>query len=89
MTRRTTFVVLAATRVLAALAAALPATGAGATGGGRYIVVLKGGTSDPTAVANDHGRRYGASVSFVYSHALKGYSAALPDSKVGITRTSS
>jgi subtilisin family serine protease len=88
MTRRNTFAVLAAALSLAALAV-LPASGAGATGSGRYIVVLKGGTSDPAAVAADHGRRYGASVKFVYSHALKGYSAAIPESKVDDVRRNS
>ncbi|MFN2616733.1 MAG: S8 family peptidase [Thermoleophilaceae bacterium] len=89
MTRRITFAVLAATVALAVLAAAIPAGGAAATGSGRYIVVLKGGTSDPGAVANDHGRRYGARVSNVYGHALKGYSATIPESKVDDLRRNS
>jgi subtilisin family serine protease len=45
---------------------------------GRYIVVLKDDVADPAGIAAAHGRAHGAAVGFVYSHALKGYSAAIP-----------
>jgi subtilisin family serine protease len=42
-----------------------------------YIVVLKSGTN-PSAVAAEHAQRLGVAVGFVYTHALAGYSAAVP-----------
>jgi subtilisin family serine protease len=42
---------------------------------GRYIVVLDDSVEDPAAVAADHTRRYGAEVTHIYTHALKGYAA--------------
>jgi subtilisin family serine protease len=58
--------------------AASQASGASRAGAipGQYIVVLKDG-SDSAAVAAKHGKKYGADVSFVYKHALKGYAAKL------------
>jgi subtilisin len=47
----------------------------------QYIVVLVDGTP-AAATASEHSRRYGASVSHVYSHALRGYSARLSDAAV-------
>jgi subtilisin len=61
--------------VLVALLGAAP--GAGAAPSGHYIVVLKGSAASPGSVAQRHAGRYGARVGFVYSHALKGYSATL------------
>jgi aqualysin 1 len=87
-TKKTSFTFLVALLALAALAA-MSAVGAGASAGGRYIVVLKAGTSNPSAAASDNGRRYGASVGSVYGHALKGYSAAIPDGKVDDVRRDS
>jgi subtilisin family serine protease len=55
----------------------VPAATAGSAPGQGYIVVLKGG-SIPSAVAADHAQRLGLQVGFVYSHALKGYSALVP-----------
>jgi subtilisin family serine protease len=43
--------------------------------GERYIVVLDDAVTDPAAVAADHARRYGAEVTHIYTHALKGYAA--------------
>jgi subtilisin family serine protease len=40
-----------------------------------YIVVLDDSVADPAAVAADHSRRYGAEVTHIYTHALKGYAA--------------
>ena len=41
-----------------------------------FIVTLRPGV-EPATVAADHGRSHGASVTHVYRHALKGYSASL------------
>jgi len=41
-----------------------------------YIVVLKNRV-DASSVAAAHARKYGANVSLVYTHALKGYAATL------------
>ena len=41
-----------------------------------YIVSLASG--EPGAVAGEHARRYGAQVSQVYRHALRGYAARMP-----------
>jgi len=43
---------------------------------GRYIVVLSA-NANASAVASEHARAHGAQVGFVYSHALRGYSAQL------------
>ena len=76
MTRRTLIALAAA--LVAALA--LPAAGHAASD--RYIVVLDADTSSPSAVADSHGRRHGAAVTDVYRHALKGYAASIPASRV-------
>src|SRR6266576_2079126 len=81
--------VLASALLACALAAlsALPATADAAAStlplspDGQYIVVLAGGTP-AAATANEHARRYGASVGHVYSHALQGYSARLSEAAV-------
>jgi subtilisin family serine protease len=62
--------------------AASPAGAAGPGPLGRYIVVLRAGTGSPAAVAADQVGRLGGSLGFVYEHALRGYSAALPVSAV-------
>jgi len=45
---------------------------------GRYIVTLRDSVANPAAVARQHVGLLGGSVSHVYSHALKGYAASLP-----------
>ena len=70
-----------------ALASGSSASSNNATG--RYIVVLKDGVAAPGQVADQQGRRYGAAVGYVYSHALKGYSATLPVSRVDDVRADS
>jgi subtilisin family serine protease len=40
-------------------------------------------------VAGEHSRRHGASVGFVYGHALKGYSATIPSERVAALRADS
>jgi subtilisin family serine protease len=72
---------------LLVLAACFPSAASAAAE--RYIVVLKDGVSDSGEVARDHGRRLGASVEFVYGHALKGYSATIPSERVAALRADS
>src|SRR5215213_8320477 len=48
----------------------------------RYIVVLNDNVSQPGQVANAHAKKYAAQVGFVYSHAIKGYSAVVPDNRL-------
>ena len=55
----------------------------------RYIVVLKEAVPDSAEVASEHSRRHGASVGFVYGHALKGYSATIPSERVAALRADS
>jgi subtilisin family serine protease len=64
---------------------AWPASGAAAPPD-RYIVVLQEG-ADSDAVAKEHGRRYGASVRFVYGDALDGYAAQIPPDRLGEVRS--
>ena len=52
----------------------------------RYIVVLKEGVSNPGRAADGMARRYGLGVGFVYSHALKGFSAVIPNERVAAVR---
>jgi len=54
-----------------------------------YIVVLKGGVSDPGEVARQHEGRHGASLKHVYRHALKGYAANIPTARVDDVRRDS
>jgi len=48
-----------------------------AAGPAEYIVVLKDAAARPAVVARAHGAHYGASVTWIYTHALKGYAARL------------
>jgi subtilisin len=53
---------------------------------GKYIVVLQD-DADPDATARQHRERYGARVTHVYRHAIKGYAAELPEQAVsGVSR---
>jgi subtilisin family serine protease len=56
--------------------------GSSASGAERYIVVLRDDVAGPGQVANEHARAHGASVGFVYRHAIKGYSAAMPANRL-------
>jgi subtilisin family serine protease len=49
---------------------------------GKYIVVLEEGVRDPAAVARGHAQGKGARVHHTYRHALKGYTARLPDRRL-------
>jgi subtilisin len=71
---------------LLASVAMLAASASAATIPGRYIVVLKDSVGDPGVVAREHTRADGAAVSHVYSHALKGYAAAIPDARVAAVK---
>jgi aqualysin 1 len=52
----------------------------------RYIVVLKESSSDPGWAADGMARRYGLGGGPVYSHALKGFSAVIPNERVAAVR---
>jgi subtilisin family serine protease len=52
----------------------------------RYIVVLDNGVSDPGQAANAMAGRHGLGVGFVYSHALEGFSAVIPNEHVAAVR---
>jgi subtilisin len=77
--------------VVAAIAAVLAALGvaAGARGvpSGRYIVVLQDSVASPAAVAHAQAEAQHAQVGFVYSAAIKGYSATLSPAAVRALRT--
>jgi subtilisin family serine protease len=81
--RRTTLLAL----LFAALVAVLPISGqaSGTPAATRYIVVLKNAV-DSRAVASLHSARYGASVDNVWSVALHGYSAVIPNDRVAALR---
>jgi aqualysin 1 len=53
---------------------------------GQYIVVLKDEVRDPTAVAREHAQRHGAQVLYTYQHAIKGYTARIPDQRLDEVR---
>ncbi len=61
-------------------ATALPASG-------RYIVVLKDSVTSPAAVAHAQAEKQAAQLGFVYSAAIKGYSATLSAGAVRALRT--
>lgn len=63
--------------ILMLLAAAAPAIARPPDG--RFIVVFKGGVTQPGEVAREHARTHGARLSHVYAHALKGYAAEMPE----------
>ncbi len=52
----------------------------------RYIVVLDDGVESPSQVASGIGQRQNLKVGFVYSHALKGFSALIPNERVAAVR---
>jgi subtilisin family serine protease len=82
------FVVMASALLVAcgvALAQARPPDGARVPE--RYIVVLNDAVSDPGRAANSLARRYGLGVGFVYGHALKGFSATIPEARLDAVRS--
>jgi subtilisin len=75
---------LAAT--LAGSAASLAGGASQASSSGRYIVVLKDDVASPAQIAAEHERAYGFKARFVYSSALRGYAATLPEAALrGVT----
>lgn len=54
-----------------------------------YIVVFKDNISNPNEHASDMAKRYGLSVAFSYSHALKGFSATIPAARLEQIRNDS
>ncbi|MFI6263765.1 S8 family peptidase [Micromonospora sp. NPDC051006] len=76
------------TGIVVAAAAASGATAAPAEAASDYIVVLRAGADSPS-VAAEHARARGASVGYVYEHALRGYSARMsPTAAARIARDS-
>jgi subtilisin len=67
--------------LLVSVMVAMPAAAAPSGRAGSYIVVLKD-TASPSTLARAHADQYGARVSHVYRHALKGYSATLSSDRV-------
>ena len=47
----------------------------------RYIVVFKDGVQSPAAAANEHARANGLQLRFVYTSAIKGYAAVIPNDR--------
>ena len=47
-----------------------------------YIVVFHDDEADAAGHAASHGRAYGLAISHVYSSAMKGYAAAIPDARL-------
>ena len=47
----------------------------------RYIVVLEDDAPDPGEVARQHANEHGLQTGFVYRHAIKGYSATIPNER--------
>jgi subtilisin family serine protease len=73
MTRRTLVLLALASALASQIATAAPAPRLA-----RFIVTLRDSVAEPAAVARQHSALTGARVHHVYSHALKGYSATLP-----------
>lgn len=66
---------------------ARPITGSPGTAATQsYIVVLEPSAGDPGTAAADHAQAYGAQVTHVYSHALRGYAATIPSDRVAALR---
>ncbi len=80
MRRRTTALAMLAIAALVAVTSATARTDA-EVGADRYIVVLNPGT-DAHVVANEHASAHAASIAFVYSHALNGYAATIPNARL-------
>jgi subtilisin family serine protease len=83
MRRRIVLLAVAAAALMTVLV--VPAQAGGSQGADRYIVVLKSAV-DSNAVANLHSVRYGANVEAVWSAALHGYAAVIPNDRVAALR---
>ena len=82
MSRRIAVLIVLGVAALAVVTSATARTDAGAD---HYIVVLKDGTNS-SAVAAEHARAHAAAVAFVYSHALSGYAAMIPNARIAAVR---
>jgi subtilisin len=82
MSRRVLQVSLLAVLLAAALVAGSGASAA-PSGSGDYIVVFKGSVTDPAGLAASQTKKLGATLSFVYKVALRGYAATIPTSRLG------
>src|SRR5215207_9747329 len=80
------FVVVAAAALVACGAALAQGQPPERPGAERYIVVLNKGVSDPGQATSAMARRHGLEVGFVYSRALKGFSAVIPNEHVAAVR---
>ena len=49
---------------------------------GNYIVVLQDDTPGVPLVASEHARAYGLTIAHLYSYALKGYAARIPEARL-------
>jgi len=77
--------------LVAVVAATLLASGVAITqpsgdGPDRFIVVLKDSVDNPGEVAGNIAGRNNANVGFVYSNAIKGFSATIPNDRVAEVR---
>lgn len=83
-----TVLALALTAVLAPLTSAAPGPDGAAAGehGGRYIVVLADGATDPAALADSQTRRFRTARTALFRHALKGYAAELTETQAAELR---
>jgi subtilisin family serine protease len=68
------------------LAATFALAVSGSVGAASYVVVLDDGVERPGAVATEHAAEFGADVTHVYRHALKGYAASVPSASLEALR---
>jgi aqualysin 1 len=83
---RRVVVLLVSVVVATLLVSGMAITKPSGDGQDRFIVVLKSGVDNPGEVAANISRRNNAEVGFVYRNALKGFSAAIPNSRVAEVR---
>lgn len=79
---RTAVTVVSMWLLVAGVTASFPATSDGAVATERVVVVFHDDVADPAEVARDLAGRHDATLGFVYSHALKGFSAEVPTHRV-------
>jgi subtilisin len=82
MSRRVPILPLLFVLLAAVLVAVAPGAAAAPSGSGDYIVVFKGSVTDPAALAASQSKKLGATLSFVYKAALRGYAATIPRSRL-------
>jgi aqualysin 1 len=83
---RRAIVLLVAVAAATLLASGVAMTQPRAEGPDRFVVVLKDGVDRPGEAASNISRRNNAEVGFVYRHAIKGFSAVIPNSRVAEVR---